>query len=218
MARITQDNISEESSKFISKLNEQNPFLIVWLAAGVILVVFYVLFFQAKVKETTVLSAEIGNLQQSLDQTKSDLQRIKQYSQELDNLRTKIENFSKRVKSKDEIPVAFEKLSRFAADNGVKIEQMMPDEARSEIVLSNAEGNFVAIPVIIGARSSYHDFGRFVDKLEDAGIFVGVYDFGIMTNPTDSNQHLVKLVLRLIIFEKVEKNDKPERKKGRVIK
>ncbi len=218
MAKASSENINEQISKLISKINEQNPFLVVSIAAGVILVLFYFIFFQAKIKETTALGAEIGNLSQSLDQTKSDLQRINQYNQELDNLRKKIENFNKKVKSKDEIPVALESLSRLASDNGVKIEQMMPDEARSEIILSNAEGNFVAIPVVIGARSGYHDFGKFVNKLEDSGIFLGVSDFGVMTNSADSNQHMVKLVLRLVIFEKVEKSDKPERKKGRVIK
>lgn len=218
MAKVSQDKFIEESTQWFAKINQQNPFLVVWISVGVILVVFYLVFFQTKLKEMTALGAEIGNLAQSLDQTKADLQRIDQYNQELGNLRDKIENFNKRVRSKDEMPAAFEKLSRFAAEHGVKIEQMMPDEPRSEIVLSNAEGNFVGIPVVIGARGSYHDFGRFINKLEEAGIFVGVYDFGIMSNPEDSNRHLIKLVLRLVIFEKVEKSDKPERKKGRVIK
>ncbi len=218
MPRVTQDNSSQSAARLISRINEQNPFLVVGIAAGVILVVFYLVFFQAKIKEATTLTGEIGDLQQTLDQTKSNLQRINQYNQELENLQKKIENFSKRIKSRDEIPGALENLSRFASEQGVKIEQMMPDETHSEIVLTNAEGNFVAIPVVIGARGSYHDFGRFINKLENAGIFLGSSGFGIMTNSANGNQHLIKLVLRLVIFETVEKSDKPERKKGRVIK
>ena len=95
---------------------------------------------------------------------------------------------------------------------------MMPDEARNEVILENDEGNFITIPVVIGARSSYHDFGRFINKLEDAGIFLGISDFGIMSNSADSNNHLVKLVLRLVIFEQVDKNDKAAKKTGKRIK
>ncbi len=218
MAKVTQDSISEEISKLVSKINEQNPFLIVGIASGVIAVVFYFVFFQSKIRETTALSAEIGNLSQSLEQTKSNLQRISQYNQELANLRVKIESFNKKIKSRDEIPVALENLSRLASDNGVKIEQMMPDEARSEVVFNNAEGNFVAIPIVIGARSSYHDFGRFINKLEAAGIFLGITDFGIAANSADSNQHLIKLVLRLVIFEAAEKSDKADKKTSRAAK
>ena len=218
MARDVQINIGEEVSKLISKINEKNPYLIVGIGAGIILIGFYFIFFQAKFKEITILSAEMGNLRQTLEQTQSNLQRVNQYNKERANLNQKIENFSKKIKSKDEIPGALEKLSRLAAQNGVKIEQMMPDEAHSEVVLKNEEGHFISIPVVIGARSSYHDYGRFVDKLEDAGIFLGISDFGIMTNSADSNKHLVKMVLRLIIFEKVDKNEQIDSKTGKPIK
>ncbi len=217
MARSAPEKIDEQISRVVTKINEQNPFLVVGISVGVLLVIFYLLFFQAKIKETTVLTAEIGNLQQTLDETKNNLARLNQYNQELLNLRQKINFLSKKIKSKEEIPAALESLSRVASENGVKIEQMMPDEGRSDIVLSNDEGNFTAIPVVIGARSSYHDFGRFINKLEDAGIFLGITDFGVMTNSADSNQHLVKLVLRLVFFEKVDKNDKPARKAGKRI-
>ena len=48
MARDVQINIGEEVSKLISKINEKNPYLIVGIGAGIILIGFYFIFFQAK--------------------------------------------------------------------------------------------------------------------------------------------------------------------------
>lgn len=208
MARNTQSTVNEQISKLISKINEQNPFLVVGIAAGIIIVLFYFVFFQSKIKETTALGSEITTLQQTLDETKNNLQRLSQYNQELANLRKKIDDLGKKIKTKEEIPTALESLSDLAAQNGVKIQQMRPDEARGETVLKNTEGKFISIPVVIGARSSYHDFGKFVNTIEQSGIFLGISDFGVMVNLDDSNQHLIKIVMRLVIFEKAEIVDK----------
>ncbi len=212
MAKVTKSSIKEQVSDVISKINDQNPFLVVGIAIGVILVVYYFVFLQGKIKETTDLTTEISNLQQSLDSTNNNIQRSKQYKEEHSNLEQKIDNFNKMVKTKEEIPSALENLSRIAADKGVKIEQMMPDIARGETVLKNPDGKFIAIPIVIGARSSYHNFGRFMSAIENEGIFSGISDFGLMTNTADSNQHLVKLALKVIIFEKAEKVEKPKGK------
>ncbi len=217
MAKNTSSDISGNISSWIATVNEKNPFLIIGLFSGVLLIFFYLVFFQTKVKETTVLGGEIRNLQQSLEETENNLARKSQYVQELVNYNKKLDALNRKIKAKEDIPAALEKLSQLASDNNVKIEQMMPDEGRSEIVLKNPDGNFTAIPVVIGARSSYHDFGRFVNKVEESGIFLGISDFGISTNTADSNQHLVKLVLRLVIFEKVENKEAPARIPGRRI-
>lgn len=217
MAKNNPSLSGESLSATIAKINEKSPYLIVMIVAGAIAVFFYYAFFETKIKETTVLGGEIRDLHQTLDETHNNLLRIGQYQQEVAKLKTKIEKYSKRVKSREDIPSALESLSRLASENGVKIEQMMPDEAHNEIVFKNAEGNFIAIPVVIGAKSGYHDFGRLINKLEDAGLFVGLRDFGIVTNASDSNQHQVKLVLNLVIFEKADNVEKPERKHGRRI-
>ena len=209
MAKVTKSSLRDEITGLISKINNQNPFLIVGIILGFILVVYYFIFLQGKIKETTEIGGEVSNLQQSLDVTKNNIQRFSQYQDELKNLQNRLESLNKKVKTSEEIPSALENLSRAAADNGVKIEQMMPDTARGEAVLKNKEGKFIAIPIIIGARSTYHNFGKFVNVLEREGVFSSIPDFGIMVNPDDNNQHLVKLVLKIIIFEKLEKSEKP---------
>ena len=197
----------------ISKVNDKNPWIVVFVAIGLILAIYYVVFLQGKLKELTEITTTIDNSRQALDVTKNDIQRYVQYQEELKNLQRKLETLSKKIKSKEEIPGALQNLSQLSSKNGVKIEQLMPDTDRGKVLLKNNEGKFVAVPVIIGAKSTYHNFGRFLNALERQGIFSGVADFGLMVNPDDSNQHLVKLVLNIIIYEVADKEEKPAGKK-----
>ena len=218
MSKAAKTTINDQITGVINKINDQNPVLVVLTAIGFILVVYYFIFLQGKIQETIALTSKIRDLRETLVTTKNDIQRSPQYKEQHSNLEKKIDSFNKMVKTKEEIPSALENLSRIAASKGVKIEQMMPDTARGETVLKNPEGKFIAIPIVIGARSSYHNFGRFMSAIEGEGIFSGISDFGLMTNPADSNQHLVKLVLKVIIFEKaekVEKAEKAEKPKGK---
>lgn len=213
MATKYNKSIQDQVTDLITKANDKNPFMIVFVAIGLILAVYYVIFLQGKLKELTELSTTINNSQQALDVTKNDIQRFSQYQDEVKNLNKKLENLSKKIKSKDEIPIALQGLSQVAAKNGVKIEQLMPDTNRGKVLLKNKEGKFVAIPIIIGARSTYHNFGRFLNMVEKQGVFSGVADFGVMTNPDDANQHLVKIALNIIVFEVADKEEKPAGKK-----
>jgi Tfp pilus assembly protein PilO len=208
MSKNNFGNIGDEVSRVIDKVNAKNPYLIVGIVCGAILIMFYYGFFQAKLGEITILNGDIGNLQQSLDETKNNLQRLNQYNEEIALYRKRVEILNKKIRTKEDIPVALENLSRIAVESGVQIEQMMPDEARGEVVHKAGDTKYIAIPIVIGARSSYHGFGKFVNSLEKEGIFLGFSDLGIMTNPSDPNQHLVKLVLRLAVTEKDEKTDK----------
>ncbi|MCC6758285.1 MAG: type 4a pilus biogenesis protein PilO [Candidatus Omnitrophica bacterium] len=208
MAKNSFGNIGDEISSAIEKVNAKNPYLIVGIVCGAILIMFYFGFFQSKLGEITILNGDIGNLKQSLDETKNNLQRLNQYNEEVTLYRKRVEVLSKKIRNKDDIPVALENLSRLAVQSGVRIEQMMPDEARGEVVHKTADTSYIAIPIVIGARSSYHSFGKFVNSLEKEGIFLGFSDLGILTNPADNNQHMVKLVLRLAVTEKIEKSDK----------
>lgn len=213
MAKSGKGGIQDQITDLITKVNEKNPSIVIFVAVGMILAVYYVVFLQGKLKELTELSTTISNSQQALDVTKNDIQRYPQYQDEVKNLQGKITALSRKIKSKEEIPGALQNLSQLASKNGVKIEQLMPDTDRGKVLLKNKEGKYVAIPVIIGAKSSYHNFGRFINALEQQGIFSSVADFGLVTNPEDSNQHLLKLVLHIAIFEVADKDEKPAGKK-----
>ena len=208
MSKNNLGNIGEQVSAVIDRVNAKNPFLVVGIVCGAILVMFYSGFFQSKVGEITILNGDIDNLNQSLDVTKNNLQRLGQYNSEVELYSKRVEILSKKIRSKEDIPVALENLSRIAVESGIQIEQMMPDEARGEVVHKSADTKYIAIPIVIGATGSCHSFGKFVNKLEKEGIFLGFSDLGILTNPADPNDHLIKLVLRLAIPEKDEKTDK----------
>jgi Tfp pilus assembly protein PilO len=195
--------LPEQMTKMVSRINEKNPYLLAGLLAGGISVAYYFLFLQNKINEINTVQTEISGLQQSGTSTKSDIDRLAQYETELKSLNEKGEKLKVMIKTKEEVPVILENVSKMADRNGVTIEQIMPDTDKGKVVLKNSEGKYIAVPIVIGARSGYHNFGRFMNQLETEGMLT-IPDFAIMTNDKDNDHHLIKLILHVTIFEKAE--------------
>jgi Tfp pilus assembly protein PilO len=106
-----------------------------------------------------------------------------------------------KIKSKEEVPMILENMSRIANKNNVRIEKLVPHPA-IEVLLENDEGQYLSVPIFIAAKSSYHNFGRFLNQLEVDEIFLNIPSFKIERQGNESAFHTVELKLDAIIFEK----------------
>jgi Tfp pilus assembly protein PilO len=198
-------NPQEELKGFLTKMNEKNPYSAVLGVVAVLLLIDFlaVMRFQIKmlIGGPDSLGAKISSLSQEIKTAKTEIARMPQYQAELKQLSEKLKKINRNVKTKEEIPVIMENLSRVANANGVRIEQIMPNTAVTEPVLKNNDGQYFSIPIMIEAKSAYHDFGRFLNQLEREEGLLSMPSFAIAANPVDPLTHQVKLTINAIIFE-----------------
>ena len=196
-------NIQEEISKLIAKINAKNPY---YMLGGILLVIFlldYFLIVQFQFSNLRSINPKISAKSQEFREAKKNIEQLGQYNQQVKDLKEKRNQVSYRVKSKDEIPLILEHISRIANKNNVKVEQMMPITSSQKEVLKNNEGKYFSVPISVEAVSSYHDLGRFLYDLEFGEEFLSISNFTISANPADTAHHFVYFTIMAIILEKV---------------
>ncbi len=194
--------IPQQFSQVFTRINEKNPYLFLIGLLVTILVLDYFCIMQFQIKVLSSLNSKTHSLAQDLKTNKDNIARLDQYRKELNKLNEQLEKIGHKMKSKDEIPLILENITRMADENGLKIDQIMPGTMALESLLKNNEGQYFLIPVVMEAQGGYHDFGRFLNQLEKEEVLFTIPYFTISANNNDPFQHLIKLTINAIIFEK----------------
>ena len=195
-------SIQKQLSGFADKMNEKNPYYLLLLLLSAILLGLYFFPIQYQFASLQTLIPKVRDLGQDLQNSQNNIQRLAQYEKELAGLKAKYARINKKIKMKEELPMLLETISRIASKNNVRIEQVMPQTTVQEPVLDNADGKYFLVPIMIEARSGYHDFGRFLNQLEQEGIFSDLADLTMAADVADTNHHLTRLTLKSILLEK----------------
>jgi len=202
------NELKEKILQGYNRLNEKNPYIKI---VGLLIVVFlldYFLIMQFQVRTLKALNTKIMTLKTDLKKSREDIQLFAAYQNQLKRAQDKFENVSRKIRSKDELPLVLENISRLANKNSIRLEQVMPNTSLMKSVLKNNDGQYFAIPIQVQARSEYHDFGRFLNELENEEIFLRIPEFVIRANKEDRTRHDVELTLQAIVFEEKEKKKK----------
>ena len=194
-------NISDQVVKVIQKINEKNPYYTAMAGLIIVLLLDYFLLFQFQLSNLRSLNPKLSSLSQDLKLARINIKQMSNFQNEIKQLAVKSQEINSKIKSKEEIPLILESINRLASKNGVVIDQIVPNTASEEMVLKNNDGQYLAIPVKVEAYSGYHNFGRFLNQLENEEKFVVISDFGINGNAQDAVHHSISLTFRVLIFE-----------------
>ncbi len=204
------DNLSksiEQIGNKIKNLDEKNLY---YLFGGILVLIFvldYLVLMRPQLNSLYKLGPNIATLSDDIARTKNDTGKVEEYKKEIDRLAEELENAKARVRSKEEVSIILEQLSVLADKNGIKIDQFAPVFQDQTKVLDNKDVVYYTLPIDIEARATYHDFGRFINDLENANLFFKVSDFSI-AHTEESKYNVVKVTVLTIIFEKNKKEDK----------
>lgn len=194
--------ISEKISSIFSKIEGNNRY---YVLVGFLVCVFlldYFLLMSPQLASLKKISPEIKAVSDNIKRAKDDMQRLDDYERSLSSLSEKFNEANLRVKSRDDVPIILERIASLASETGVKIDQIMPDALDQEMLTENSQGKYFDLPIYMEARSSYHNFGRFLNKIngdEEVSLRIGALTI-LATN--DTRYHLVKLTFRATVFEK----------------
>jgi Tfp pilus assembly protein PilO len=198
----------------IKKLDPKYRYVIFGAALLVVFVLNYFILLHPLMGSLHQMSAKTSEIRQNLQGVKSDIARIDQNRAQLDKIRTQINEVKIKIRSKQEVPLILEDISRVANHTGVKIDQLMPMRDQQEVLAKSENTKYYALPIMIQARSAYHDLGRFLAQMEADKIFYSVANLSITANPKETTHHMVQLTIKSVISEKYDpKTEKEEKKK-----
>jgi len=194
--------LSEKVVDILKKLEGKN---IYYALVGVLVLFFlmdYFILMRPQLAALSKIGAEINILSGDLGKVKTDIQRLNAYRNQTAQLRQNIKEENHRANLKDDVPLVLEHISRIAIKNNFQINQIMPDVIQQELLLEDDEKRYFRLPVLIEAKTSYHNFGRFLNQLERADAVLNVDAFAVMAKK-DGKLHNIKLTLSVIIFEEI---------------
>ena len=197
----------EELKAKLKNLDEKSLY---GIFAAVLIVIFvsdFFLIMNRQINSIIKITPQIKTLTDDLAKAKDDIGKIDQYKKDVERLKAESEKALKRVKSKEELPVILEEISVIADRNKVKVDQIMPAVQDQQKITENKGSAYYRLPIEIEMRSSYHNFGRFINQLENAEVFLKVASFS-MTHLESSTDNTVKLTVDAVVFEPVKVEEK----------
>ena len=143
---------------------------------------------------------QIKKLSGDTQQVLVDRQRINLVRKNLQKARNQWNSLSIKVRAVQEVPAILSTISSIAKEYGVKIDQLTPEYNQLE-ALNAADGKYYALPVLIKAVSGYHNFGRFLNKVENEDLSFTIKDFIIQNDEKAPGTHLFSLTIRIILVD-----------------
>ena len=206
------DFISEK----IKKLDPKYRYLIFGGALLLVFLINYFLLLRPLLGSLNKMATKTSELRQNVQGVKNDIARIDQNRTQLEKIRGQINEVKIKIRSKQEVPLILEDISRNANHAGVKIDQLMPLKDQQEVLAKTEDVNYYSLPILIQVRSSYHDLGRFLAQMEEDKIFYSLSGLSITANPKEATRQMIQLTIKSVISEKGDKNQasKSESKEG----
>ncbi|MBP9854561.1 MAG: type 4a pilus biogenesis protein PilO [Candidatus Omnitrophica bacterium] len=195
------NNVKEQFKEKFEKMDEKTIYIIFAAVLFSVFLLDYFVLMRPQLAALTKINPEIKILSDDIAKAKIDITKLDQYQKNVVELEEGIQKENKKVEPKEDVPLILEHISRLANKNGVKINQIMPNAVDSEIVLENNERVYYSLPIEVEAKAGYHNFGRFINAIENGDKFLRVKKL-TMASMAGAKDHSVKLTLEAIVYEK----------------
>lgn len=164
------------------------------MVLGLALVVVYVRFLLLpQISGVRGLTGNINKVHGDVVVSERDVANINNLKKEIAKYQDKIESYEQMLPAEQEIPKLLENLSQMARDSNVKIIGITPLPPKGQA--QSSEQIYQEKPILITAKSGYHELGKFLSKLENSNRFMKVVDIKIKTNSATPKRHDVELLV-----------------------
>lgn len=169
----------------------------VFILAGllsVLAVILYVTFILAPQMERVFGAVgQASKMGAELKDAQSNIANIPKFRSNIASYEEKVDRYEKMLPTEQEIPALLEDLSGMARSANIKIVGIMPvitkeDKTKKAYVYQER-------PILISAKSGYHELGKFLSSMENADRFMKVADIQIKANAQSPKKHDVELMV-----------------------
>ncbi|MDD5428100.1 MAG: type 4a pilus biogenesis protein PilO [Candidatus Omnitrophica bacterium] len=179
--------------------NKKNAMALGVGAGAVVLYAYLNFLLFPQVSRVARAFGKAGKLAAELKNTERDVSGIGGLKKQVAVYRDKIDSYESILPAEQEIPKLLEGLSEMAKKANVKIVAITPIQTKQEPQANQA---YQEMPILINARSGYHELGRFLNSLENTDRFMKVVDISIKENKATPKKHDVEiLVLTYMLLE-----------------
>lgn len=200
---MSKTDFKEQIVEKFQNMDEKQRYMVF---GGVLLVIFlldYFLLMKPQLDTFFKVNSKISVLSAELKEAKENITKKSFYLSEVQKLKKRVSEANAKVKPKEDLPSILEQISLLADQNKLKIDQILPNSENQTLVLEDNKKKYYSLPIFIQARSDYHNFGRFINSIENSDIFFNIKSFTISSTESD-REHKVILTLDAIIYEKSE--------------
>lgn len=179
----------------------EDPKIRKYVILGCILVFGFFYMLSIGLHKFSVLSKvllEIKGLKNNIELVDSRVKRLGIMTQRLDELKIEIGAYSEGIPNQKELPALLEELSQIAKASNVRILSITPSDSKS-LKKELSSGYYKDMPIIITAKSGYHELGYFIGDLENSRRFITIAGIGMRYNPKTPRQHDVRLILKTYV-------------------
>lgn len=176
--------------------------LIIAVSLIIILVLDFVFLLGPQIRLLSKLGSKLSVLSRDLKNAKKDISARQEFENKLAILKEKLKEWGSSVKSEEELSLILEGISRTANQTFVKVTQIKPLKEEKQAVFKTDIGTYYQIPILVDAQSVYHAVGKFLNELEEGGVFMKVLGLEITVNPQEAFRHLVRLTIQTVVLGK----------------
>ncbi|MFC1590208.1 type 4a pilus biogenesis protein PilO, partial [Candidatus Omnitrophota bacterium] len=142
-----------------------------------------------------------GKLRAEVLAHEADLNRIGIFKKKLEEYKAKIRDCEEGFSDEGELPQVIESVSDMARDSAVKIVSITAIKP-SAVRARQLGGFYREIPIMVSARSGYHELGMFISRLESSRKLIKVADVDIGANSVYPKKHDSELLI--LVYTKPE--------------
>jgi len=195
-------DIREKITSTLEKIEGNNRYYVLVGFMALVFLLDYFALMSPQLAAFNKINPEIKGVSDKIKKARTDMKKLDTYQSDLEKLSKKFEEANLKVKSRDEVPVLLEQIAITADESGVKIDQIMPDTLDQELLTENSQRRYYDLPIYMEARSSYHNLGRFLNKLNQNDISLRIGAFTIVATD-DLRYHMVKLTFKATVYEEI---------------
>ena len=193
--------------KNLKKFVEDNLYLVLGIFLLIVFLLDYFLIMKRQMDALNTLNPKLTVLRQDIAETKNNIQKSGAYQAQIARLKEQLQKTGYKIPSKEEV---LDGISRIARQNKIKIDQMIPGKGMQEVLQKDVEEQYYAFPISVEAQGGYHDIGRFIDQLEKDNVYKIISALTIESSPKDPEHHTVRLMIKTILRDKIEKSENPK--------
>ena len=171
----------------------------------VIAVLCLVLVIVPRLTMLSRISTEARTLSDNISVTADRVKRIDSLSAKLKALRKELNGYSQGLPDQKEITEFLEDISAIAKTSAVKILSITPYGLETVKKGENKKVYYREMPIMVTAKSGYHQLGIFVNNLENGARFVTIEDLEIRYDKSTPRKHIVEMGLKTYVSVENEK-------------
>jgi type IV pilus assembly protein PilO len=197
-------NVDLNKLKELWKDAESRKYLIGGVILAVCLLYLFIIILPGLTRMAG-LSSDSRKVQRKLDKAEAKVSRIGKWKAELDVLETEHDLVASQFTAEREIAALLEEFSAIAGRSNVKILSITPLGMNDDEV-TDVKQYYSSMPIMITAKSGYHQLGDFISNLENGERIINVKDLQVKFDASSPRMH--QIVLRLNTYIAVDNEEK----------